>query len=276
MLEGLRALIAVEKLGTVSEAAVELRLTQSAVSKRIRALEGEIGSPLVQRNGRKLRLTRAGLDLLLRAKPLMAEIESLKNLHPHEEIREFSIGIADSIASSWGPAAIRFALSKIPPLKLSLHVHRSTLITENIKLGRYDLGLVAYRANDQMIASIPITAEEMIVVGKMTSDKKVLTIEPASATWRELGPIVQNHPRFAGRTFAFVESFGAAAQMAREGFGQALVPMGIANALGFADSEVSPLSPKIKRQIHLVARKTLLDLSIIKKFGEALETGANL
>lgn len=43
MLDGIEALIALERTGTVSEAAVQLRLTQSAVSKRIKALESELG-----------------------------------------------------------------------------------------------------------------------------------------------------------------------------------------------------------------------------------------
>jgi DNA-binding transcriptional LysR family regulator len=48
MLEGIDALIALEKFGTVSEAATRLRLTQSAVSKRIQALQRAIGLKLVE------------------------------------------------------------------------------------------------------------------------------------------------------------------------------------------------------------------------------------
>lgn len=51
MLDGLKALVILEKLGTVSEAAVHLRLTQSAVSKRLQALEIELGYPLLEKTG---------------------------------------------------------------------------------------------------------------------------------------------------------------------------------------------------------------------------------
>ena len=45
MWDGIDALIALEKFGTVTEAATRLRLTQSAVSKRIRALQDAVGFP---------------------------------------------------------------------------------------------------------------------------------------------------------------------------------------------------------------------------------------
>jgi DNA-binding transcriptional LysR family regulator len=54
---------AVARLGSVSAAASELHLTQPAVSIQIGILETSAGTPLLQRNGRGVRLTEAG-DLL--------------------------------------------------------------------------------------------------------------------------------------------------------------------------------------------------------------------
>ena len=53
----------VAKLGSVSLAADEMHLTQPAVSVQLATLEDSAGTPLVQRNGRGIRLTEAG-DLL--------------------------------------------------------------------------------------------------------------------------------------------------------------------------------------------------------------------
>ena len=77
MLEGIEALIALEESGTVSEAAIRLHLTQSAVSKRIRALQLALGFPLVEPIGRRLRLTAGGLEFVARARPLIAELRVL-------------------------------------------------------------------------------------------------------------------------------------------------------------------------------------------------------
>jgi len=162
---------------------------------------------------------------------------------------------------------LRKALSADPNLKLQVHVHRSTLIIENIKLGRYDLGLVTGRESAEGgLVSVPVASEEMVVIGGRAKSARgpVLTIEVASATWREIGVHVTKHPRFHGRRFEFVESFSAAAQMAREGFGQALVPLGVAKSLGFKTGDFSSLSPKVHRKIQLVTKKSLLDLQAVR------------
>lgn len=56
----LNAFHTVARLGSVSLAADELHLTQSAVSLQIAALEESAGTPLLQRSGRGIRLTEAG------------------------------------------------------------------------------------------------------------------------------------------------------------------------------------------------------------------------
>jgi DNA-binding transcriptional LysR family regulator len=69
---GLRALEALDRLGSATAAAEELGLTQSAVSRQLRTLEDQLGASLFLRDRRALRLTpqaqdfardvRAGLD----------------------------------------------------------------------------------------------------------------------------------------------------------------------------------------------------------------------
>lgn len=56
----LRTFVAVADLGSVRAASGRLAVTQSAVSAALAALQREVGTPLVEREGRGLRLTRAG------------------------------------------------------------------------------------------------------------------------------------------------------------------------------------------------------------------------
>ena len=56
----LRALVAVADAGSVREAARRLTVTESAVSAALAALAREVRTPLVERDGRGLRLTGAG------------------------------------------------------------------------------------------------------------------------------------------------------------------------------------------------------------------------
>jgi DNA-binding transcriptional LysR family regulator len=57
--------------------ATRVRLTQSAVSKRLQALQDAVGFQLVERDGRRVRLTARGLEFVQRARPLMAELRAL-------------------------------------------------------------------------------------------------------------------------------------------------------------------------------------------------------
>lgn len=62
-LPGLRAFEAVARLGSVRQAAAELNVTPGAVSQQVKALEAEIGRPLVQRQGTGIVLTRMGQEV---------------------------------------------------------------------------------------------------------------------------------------------------------------------------------------------------------------------
>ncbi|HEY5032114.1 MAG TPA: LysR family transcriptional regulator, partial [Actinomycetes bacterium] len=57
----LRSFVAVADTGSVRAAAVGLSVTESAVSAALSALQGELGAVLVERQGRGLRLTEAGV-----------------------------------------------------------------------------------------------------------------------------------------------------------------------------------------------------------------------
>ncbi|MBM7784285.1 LysR family transcriptional regulator [Tenggerimyces flavus] len=77
-LERLRVLHAVSSTGSVRGAAEWLHVTTSAVSQQIDRLEREVGQPLVERQGRGVRLTEAGVVLAAHAASLLAEVERVE------------------------------------------------------------------------------------------------------------------------------------------------------------------------------------------------------
>lgn len=77
-LERLRVLHAIAVTGSVRGAAETLHVTTSAVSQQIDRLEREIGQPLVERQGRGVRLTDAGAVLAGHASSLLAEVERVE------------------------------------------------------------------------------------------------------------------------------------------------------------------------------------------------------
>ncbi|MDB9953198.1 LysR family transcriptional regulator [Porticoccaceae bacterium] len=74
--QNLKAFITVAEVGSFSEAADRLYLTQSAISKRIALLEQQIGKRLFDRIARQVSLTEAGNELLPRARRILQEYEN--------------------------------------------------------------------------------------------------------------------------------------------------------------------------------------------------------
>ena len=66
------------RIGSFTLAAQELHLTQSAVSHAIKTLENELGLRLFERRGRRIALTPAGRQLLVRAQRILAEMQDAR------------------------------------------------------------------------------------------------------------------------------------------------------------------------------------------------------
>ena len=73
-LDLLAAFEAVARLGSVTGAARERFVTQSAMSRQLKALEDDLGQPLFVRRHRALELTEAGLRLLGAVTPMLAQL----------------------------------------------------------------------------------------------------------------------------------------------------------------------------------------------------------
>ena len=275
MLEGIDALIALEKFRTVSEAAVRLRLTQSAVSKRIRTLERQMGFRLVEQEGRRLRLTPAAISLVERARPLVADLRGLTGLAQDGTVSDFSIALADSIASSWGPEVIKRALQRLQGVTVRLHAHRSVLLVESVRLGRYHIGMCTDLPEAKDLIHHAVADEPLVLIHSGMATKAVrsqplITIEPGSATWRAIDPqLREHHPELLARQFIPVETFSATVQMVKAGFGDGLVPLGLAIEMEL-DRRCYRELRGVKRHISLITRKTVNQLADFRLLREQL------
>jgi DNA-binding transcriptional LysR family regulator len=78
--EYLRSFLLVVDSGSMSEAARRLDLTPAAVAQQMRALEREMGMPLLARSGRTVQPTEAGHQLVERGQALLREVGLIKEL----------------------------------------------------------------------------------------------------------------------------------------------------------------------------------------------------
>lgn len=261
MLDDLDALAALARAKTMTRAATELRISQSAVSKRIASLEERTGADLVEPAGRCVRLTEAGERLLARTMPLVAELRRAVDASADSGRAEITLGVSESILSSWGPSLLAAVRRRLPALALQLHAHRGPVAVERVRAGEYTAALIAGEVAAADLATDDLGREEMVLVGagrlRRPCTLDILTVERASTTWpaieRELGGCAE-----AGitlRVVATVESFAAVIRLAQSGFGIGLAPRGLAEALA-PGAVVRLPPPRLSRPIRLCYHKS--------------------
>ena len=101
-LDGLRAFEAVARRLSFSGAADELFLTQSAISRQIKALEGEVGVPLFNRGTRRVDITAAGQALRQAVLPALDGIDrAVRQLRAAQGRRHVNLSTFASFTTLW-------------------------------------------------------------------------------------------------------------------------------------------------------------------------------
>jgi DNA-binding transcriptional LysR family regulator len=105
-MRALEAFVAVVDAGSITRAAERLGLTQPAVSIALRELESGLGSPLVDRDVRPVRPTRAGTVLYRRATRLLSDVEGLRaavQTAGAETLPSIRLGLVVSVTATGAP-----------------------------------------------------------------------------------------------------------------------------------------------------------------------------
>jgi DNA-binding transcriptional LysR family regulator len=95
-LRQLRCLVAIVDTGSFTDATVELGVSQAAVSRTSLSLERVLGVRLLHRTSRSLAPTTAGVQVLARARLLLAEADNLVR-----EAKPTTPGCDDAQPSPW-------------------------------------------------------------------------------------------------------------------------------------------------------------------------------
>lgn len=139
----LRLLLELSRLGSMHEVAAELRTTTSSVSQGIAALAREVGAPLVERDGRRVRLTPAGRRLAEHAGTILAAVDAARlDLDPAAEPAGVLrvAGFATAIRRSLLPAIDDLARSH-PGIEVRVHEHEPLEVVDLLARDAIDLAL---------------------------------------------------------------------------------------------------------------------------------------
>lgn len=155
----IRTFLALAQFGNFSQTGQQVGLSQSAVSRHIRALEDSLGLRLFQRLGRRAVLTSAGRTLRARLETLMREAESLPRLLKDlaEGVQgEVRIGASITAANAILPPLLGDYRRRYPAVELALHPGNSAGVLEALLRSQVDLAVVG---SDTLPSKATILAE---------------------------------------------------------------------------------------------------------------------
>ena len=277
MIENLETLQTLARTGTMMEASTELRITQSAVSKRISSLERYYSRKLIQKKGRRVELTQHGQRLVDKVTPLLSELRDLFIDENTSASGELIIGVSDAILSSLGPELFYGVASEMPDAKFVFHTHRTPAVLDRIRSGEFMAGVcTGSDILEKELQSEVLTREPMVIIPSRlepiefpdSGELPVISIEDYSGAWRSFQDEVE---KLRIRRKVALESFFSVAQMAIAGFGHGMVPIGVAMTLKIPESCLVHLNEKgLYRPVRFVARKSTYSLPIVSNFYQLL------
>ncbi|NBE92617.1 LysR family transcriptional regulator [Nonomuraea sp. KC401] len=164
----LRTLRVLHAEGTVTAAAARLHLTPSAVSQQLRLLADELRVPLLQPEGRRVRLTPAALALIRYAETLSSqweEADAALDAYRTGEAGHLRItGVATAVAAIMAPGMARLR---------TRHPHITFDLGEDLAEDRFTLLLA-----DQVDIVVGILTQDTPPPGDPRFDQRLLLEEP--------------------------------------------------------------------------------------------------
>jgi DNA-binding transcriptional LysR family regulator len=158
-LRHLKYFIATAELGQVSRAAIELSISQSAVTAAIRELEAVLGARLFQRSSLGMTLTEAGRRFLALGYDIIAKVdESLRASDTVALQGTLELAASYTVIGYYLPFHLERLARTLPDVKLVLREMSRTALEGALVSGKIDIG-VALTSN---ITDPEISSETLI------------------------------------------------------------------------------------------------------------------
>ena len=160
-LNQLRHLIAVSDHRHFGKAAETCFITQSSLSTSIKELESILGGLLVERTRRSVIMTPLGIEIVSRARKIIADVRDMADLVKAESAPlsgSMRLGAIPTIAPYLLPRALPKIRSAYPDLKLYLREGRSSELIGHLVSGELDVLILAF--------PYPVPGLETLMIGE--------------------------------------------------------------------------------------------------------------
>ncbi|MBE1162937.1 LysR family transcriptional regulator [Dyella acidiphila] len=136
----LRAFRAIAEHGSFTRAAAALEVTPSALSQTVQQLEQQLGTRLLQRTTRRVGLTEAGQEMLLRIAPALNELEAAMDAirqHADRPRGTLRLTVPMMVSQTIIEPMLAEFMARWPEVQLDIRVdnHLSDLVAEGLDAG---------------------------------------------------------------------------------------------------------------------------------------------
>jgi DNA-binding transcriptional LysR family regulator len=159
---------------TVTATAQRLGLTQPAVTQRLRKIEGIFECKLMQRTGRRVRLTDEGRALCNRAVgaiALMGEVAT----GPNSQV--INVGTRPEVGMSWLWPSVTGLRQKLPHLCYHLHFGSGEEILRLLGIGTLDVVLTSAPLMVKGFGAVEVAREDYVFVAHPDLAKKIRVVD---------------------------------------------------------------------------------------------------
>jgi DNA-binding transcriptional LysR family regulator len=165
-LEQIRSFVEVAETEHISRAAATLFLTQGAVTQQIRNFEQAVGLQLLERDGRRIRLTDAGRSLAEACRGALRAIQVMDD--SARAIRELAtgslhVGASPTCATYYLPPHLAEFTRQHPAVKLEVAVAGTTELNRRVVAGSLDCALIEGEPEPSLLCS-ELSPDELILV----------------------------------------------------------------------------------------------------------------
>ncbi len=268
----LRYFDALARLGHFGRAAESCAISQPALSVQIRELEDLVGAPLVERGGRRIRLTGLGEEFAGRVRSILRAVDELEDLGraAHGPFAgRLRLGVIPTVAPYLLPDIIKALARLYPGLDPRPREAITQRLIEDLAEAKLDVAIVALPVSEPALEEMPLFDEEFVLVRPLEDagkpvpaserlhEMRLLLLEEGHC-FRDQALSVCNIAPASTRALMEGSSLSTLVQMVGAGIGVTLIPqMAVETEVRSSSVCISRLAePRPTRTIGMVWRKT--------------------
>lgn len=288
-LHQLRYFVAVAQLENFTRAAEKCFVAQPSLSQQIIKLERELGGPIFDRTGRKVRLTDRGRTLYERAVEILAAVDQAKRALSEDGGTGYvSVGAIPTVAPYFLPPLLKQFVRQFPKAEVKVFENLTEYTIQSCLEGEIDIGLLALPIVDERLFVEPLFTEELLLTmapGHPLAKKRRIVMEDIShekfVLLSETHCLGEQIIRFCNQQSCqpVVSCHSAQLLTVQElvglGHGVSLIPQMAVDADKSQRRKYRPLSEnKPTRTIALIWRKGRAQSPLVKQFIDAVRKSA--